>query len=321
MTNVPGMNCPEVAILLATYNGRLWLPEQVASILGQTGARVRLLVSDDGSTDGTLEWLQDMAGADSRIEVLPTGQRFGSAGANFYRLLMEADFAGADYVGFADQDDIWLPGKLARALAILRAGADAVSSNVTAFWPDGRERLICKSQAQTDYDYLFEAGGPGCTYLFPLGGARELRELLIDQSSGARTITHHDWFCYAACRALGRRWVIDSLPLMRYRQHASNEVGANTGWRAAAGRRRKVASGWYRHEVDKVCQLALRLRPGDTRLASIHMRVVRGNLADRLVMVAGTGRFRRSLRDRIALAGLFGTGIFWGKAGPSFESR
>lgn len=315
------MSYPEVAILMATYNGGTWLPEQVASILEQERVRVRLIVSDDGSTDGTLDWLQDAARADARIELLPSGRRFGSAGANFYRLLAEADFAAADYVGFADQDDLWLPEKLARAVSILRAGADAVSSNVTAFWPDGRERLICKSQAQTAYDYLFEAGGPGCTYLFPVGGARELQALILDQSSVARSIVHHDWFCYAAFRALGRRWVIDPLPSLRYRQHAANEVGANTGWRAAAGRRRKVASGWYRAEVDKVCQLALQLRPGDSGVASVRERVLRGTLSDRLTMIADSRQFRRSLRDRIALAGLFCSGIFWGNSGLPAESR
>lgn len=306
---------------MATYNGIAWLPEQVASILSQAGVSVRLIVSDDASTDGTRDWLHRLAQQDPRLELLPASPRFGYAGANFYRLLSDADLSGVQYVAFADQDDIWLAGKLERAISLLSAGADAVSSDVTAFWPDGKEKLICKSQAQTRHDYLFEAGGPGCTYVFPAASALELRAMLEAPESVAHTIIHHDWFCYAALRALGRRWVIDSVPSLRYRQHQKNEVGANTGWRAAFGRRRKVASGWYRREVDKICRLALQLRHGDAELLAIRERVVRGGFFDRVAMMACAPQFRRSLRDRMALAAMFATGIFWWHAGGCEESR
>lgn len=306
------MSDPRVAVLMATYNGRQWLPDQVRSILTQEGVTLRLIVSDDASTDGTGDWLGEAAQRDERLVLLPPCGRFGSAGANFYRLLQDADLTGADFVAFADQDDIWEVDKLSRGATLCRqSGADAVSSNVTAFWGDGRAQLINKAQPQRRYDHLFEAAGPGCTYLLSVQLVADLVEILRRTDGLALSVVHHDWLCYAVCRALGRRWTIDYESSVRYRQHSANEVGANSGWRAALVRQRKVASGWYRREVSKIVDMALQLQPGNPEIAAIRQRIQSGTLADRIAMSSHVSSFRRSLRDRAALAGLFASGLFW----------
>lgn len=305
-----------VAILLAAHNGLRWLPEQVLSILEQQDVDLRLFISDDASIDGTLDWLQELAGRDGRVELLPARGPYRSAANNFYRLLRDADFSTADYVGFADQDDIWYPSKLVKSIAQLQdRGANAASSNVIAVWPNARRALVDKAQPQRNHDYLFEAAGPGCTYLMTAAFAREVRvQLALLVATGVPLPAHHDWFCYALCRARGGLWVIDPAPSMDYRQHGGNEVGVNDGRKAAQGRLKKIKSGWYRTEVLGMLHLALRLQPNDRQLTGLALRLERGSLVDRLVLALQVGQFRRRWRDRWVLSIFFLSGWFWGRA-------
>ena len=107
---------PRVLVLLATFNGARWLDEQLDSIIAQQGAQVTILAADDGSTDGTAALVERRTAAWLAAPVLaPSGHQLGAAG-NFLRLLREAPLTGFDFVALADQDDIWLPGRLARAV-------------------------------------------------------------------------------------------------------------------------------------------------------------------------------------------------------------
>lgn len=233
------------AVCLAAFNGALWLPEQIDSILSQTGVVVKVFVSVDQSTDDTQEFFKIIAQSQDRIVMLPHGERFGGAARNFFRLIKDVDFQKFDYVAFADQDDIWLPNKLLRAHEeILRTEADGYSSNVIAFWPDGRKALIEKSQQQVQWDFLFEAAGPGCTYVIRKELACAVQNIVRNRWDEIQDVGLHDWFTYAFARANGYRWVIDDVPGMLYRQHENNQVGANSGWRAFVHRADKILSGW-----------------------------------------------------------------------------
>ena len=116
---------PCVLVLLATFNGARWLEEQLDSIIGQQGAQVAILAADDGSSDGTVALVERCAATWLAAPVLaPRGHQLGAAG-NFLRLLREAPLTGFDFVALADQDDVWLPGRLARAVQYLAdRGAD-----------------------------------------------------------------------------------------------------------------------------------------------------------------------------------------------------
>lgn len=140
------MKRPRIAVLLAAYNGVHWLPEQVTSILEQEDVDVALFISVDSSDDGTEAWCEALQASNPAVTVLPLGLRFGGAGKNFFRLLHDVELASFDAISLADQDDIWYPDKLARAYQYIAQGNDAYSSNVLAFWPDGREMLVEKHQ-------------------------------------------------------------------------------------------------------------------------------------------------------------------------------
>lgn len=247
---------PRVAVCLAAFNGLEWLPAQVESIFAQSHVDVTIFVSVDRSTDGTEMWVDARAKGEPRMVVLPHGEKFGGAARNFFRLLREVDFSGFDYLSFADQDDLWPIDKLHRAHEVLQlSGADAYSSNVTAFWPDGRLMPIEKSQPQRQWDFLFEAAGPGCTYVLSRGLAVALQGVLNQKWASAQEVGLHDWFSYAFARASGFRWVIDDYAGMLYRQHESNQVGVNQGWRAARHRASKVLSGWGLRQAALIADL------------------------------------------------------------------
>jgi rhamnosyltransferase len=251
---------PRVAVLMATFNGERWLQPQVDSILAQRNVNVTLYVSDDQSSDGTWELLQAIAVQDDRVRLLKRDLKFGRAGKNFYRLIHELDLQHYDSIAFSDQDDVWEPEKLhLQATALKVHQADGVSSNVEAFWENGRRKLINKAQPQRKLDYLFESAGPGCTFLMTPWLVTKLKETLNDPASLAEDVALHDWLAYAICRTHKRKWHIDNVSTVQYRQHNSNVLGANAGIKAKLARIRKLNSGWYRQEIIKIASICARL--------------------------------------------------------------
>lgn len=244
------------AVCLAAYNGMVFLVEQIESILLQKNVDFQIFISVDRSTDGTEARLEEWARSESRLTLLPLGQRFGGAGPNFYRLLRDVDLSGFDYLSFADQDDIWHPDKLWRAqCALIEQDAAGYSSNVNAFWSDGKTCLINKAQPQRRWDFLFEAAGPGCTYVMRNDLALAIQNLVRTRWHELQTVALHDWLSYAYARANGYKWVIDSNVGMNYRQHAVNQVGVNAGWRAFRFRVEKVLDGWGTAQAAKIASL------------------------------------------------------------------
>lgn len=238
-------NKPFFAVLMAAYNGIRYIDEQIDSILVQQNISIQIFISVDQSTDGTESHLAERVLVEPRLTLLPFGQRFGGAGANFYRLLRDVDLSSFDYLSFADQDDVWHPDKLWRAHCLMEArNASAYSSNVTAFWPDGKTRLVSKAQPQQPWDFLFESAGPGCTYVLHISLAMLLQRLVRAADTSLLRVDYHDWLMYAFARANNHSWVIDQWSSMQYRQHANNQIGVNAGWRSFLLRASKIADGY-----------------------------------------------------------------------------
>jgi rhamnosyltransferase len=245
MTSYQNKNAPRVVVLLAAFNGVTWLEEQILSILCQKDIEVTLYISVDLSTDNTEQLVVLMSERYSNIKLLDFGKRLGGAANNFFHLLSMVNFQDFDYIALSDQDDIWLPGKLKRSISCLSAlNAHAYSSNATAFWEDGRKKQIIKSHKQVTWDFLFEAAGPGCTYVFTQNMALQIQLMLQEKRVLTNTIYMHDWLIYAFVRSKQYRWFIDDNSYILYRQHQHNEIGVNIGINAFVKRSRKVLSGW-----------------------------------------------------------------------------
>lgn len=288
------VSSPKVVVLLAAYNGMQWIEVQLASILGQSGVDVDVYISIDPSTDGTEAWCTAFAVAHPQVVILPAVGKFGGASRNFFRLIRDVDFDAYDFVAFADQDDIWHADKLQRATDTIDfLQIDAYSSNVTAFWPDSRTHLLDKAQPQVAWDFLFEAAGPGCTYVFGKSFAAALKVSVLAEWRRVQSVSLHDWYCYAFARSQGYRWFIDPVPSMDYRQHANNQVGANKGLNSLITRYKTIHDGWWFNQVRIITLL---VGKGDDPFVKTWLKLRRRQLI-RLSFYAW--KCRRRARDKV----------------------
>lgn len=217
-------------MLLATYGGEAHLGEQLDSLAAQQGVDWRLLWRDDGSTDGTFAILERFtARHPGRVSRLPDTGRLG-AGPSFMTLLAAAP--AADAYAFMDQDDVWLPEKLAHAARRLAAGHELVC---------GRLRLVDESlhpiglsplpgRAPGFASLLAHNVAAGCTMLLSPRG----REMALSAPLPAGGV--HDWWCALLVAGCGGRLYHDPEPMILYRQHAGNLVGGAASLPARAWR-------------------------------------------------------------------------------------
>lgn len=257
---------PKIAVLLAAYNGMQWIDAQLTTIQAQVGVDVHVIISVDPSSDGTDAWCETYAAAHANVSLLPPGERCGGAARNFFHLIRNTDLDGFDFVAFSDQDDLWHEDKLERAAKYLTSNyLDAYSSNVTAFWPDGRTHLLDKAQPQVKWDHYFEAAGPGCTYVLTKVFAAFLQREVKAHWTALEEVALHDWYIYALARNNGFRWYIDAASSMEYRQHTSNQFGANKGVSALLSRCKRIRNGWWFNQVKLIERLINHHKPPNER--------------------------------------------------------
>lgn len=230
------MHAALVDVLLATWNGERHLAALLDSLLAQTYPHFRLLVSDDGSTDGTLTLLERYRPRfGGRMLWLPP-RPAGRGGLGNFEYLMQAslDEAQAPWAMFCDQDDVWLPEKIAQTLAAMqRTEQDAEPGTPCLVHTDLRvvdEALATMADSFVRYQHMDPAR---CT-------PRDL--LSMNQVTGCATMVNrgllamalpipaevvvHDWWC-AVLSGSGRRVFVDE-PTLLYRQHAVNQIGAHS---------------------------------------------------------------------------------------------
>ena len=282
------------SIAMATFNGELYIRQQLNSLAEQILLPYELVACDDGSSDNTVSILEEFQKeAPFPVTIHPNPSRLGFAD-NF---LDAASKCTADWIAFSDQDDLWHSWKLSRAIDCLeRQACECYSANVTAFWEDGSEVLIDKSHVQREFDYLFEGPGPGCTYVMSTRLAREIQDVLHGDAGIARDIALHDWFTYAWARSHRFAWFIDKKPVMRYRQHVANHLGVNVGSITARRRMRQIRSGWYRQQVEAIAKTC-----GVDSVTAVRNALQKG-LSGRISLALHAGKFRRRRRDAFALA-------------------
>jgi rhamnosyltransferase len=247
---------PRVAILMATFNGSENISEQIYSIKIQEGVDANIFISDDESTDRTIELLEDYTKDFPQLNMLPKVSPSGGAGQNFFRLIRDVPLADYKYFAFADQDDIWMVDKLSRAInQLVVNNAQGYSSSVIAFWSDGRKKLIKKHYPIKKFDYFFEAPGPGCSFVMTRDLFLLLKQFVIANQTKLASVYYHDWFVYAFTRSRKLKWVIDNQSRIDYRQHEKNNTGANSGTAALILRTNKIWSFWARDQVYEIAKL------------------------------------------------------------------
>ncbi|TDP00902.1 glycosyltransferase [Flavobacterium sp. 245] len=240
-----------IKILVATYNGAKYISEQLESILNQKDVDVDVFISDDGSTDNTLQVIKnDFPDLITKTNTPGTG----AAATNFLNMVSNLNFdENFDYVAFSDQDDIWLPQKMKNAVEKLDSEqAHLYCSNLTK-WDTATGDLILlkKDFAQRKYDFLFEGGSAGCTYVFTKDFAKDFQFFLKDVQSVNWKYFSHDWLTYFFARSRNLKVVIDSQSYIHYRLHDSNVHGHLNKLSIATIREKskQVLNGYYQSQI------------------------------------------------------------------------
>lgn len=226
------MGEPQVDILLATYNGERFIGEQIESIQAQTHENWRLLVSDDCSSDRTLDVVRGYAADDNRINIVSEGIKHGGAKENFFALMRCSD---AHYCMFCDQDDVWLPEKVEKSLLALRALEERERKDLPLLvfcdmkvvdaklniLSDSFERRSKFDTGRLKLENLIALNiAAGCTMLVN----SKLIEAMLNCNDISK-IEMHDWWAMLVASAMGCIYYVDT-PLSLYRQHDDNEVGS-----------------------------------------------------------------------------------------------
>lgn len=221
---------PCVDIVMTTYNSSEFLSEQLDSIIGQEYSRWHLLISDDGSSDGTREIIERYhARYGDKISDVTPRTPFHNVSKNVEYLF---GMAKADYVMLSDHDDVWIPSKVGLSVdAALRLGnvsdrplliytdlevVDAQLSTIDrSLWHYAHLRPTSKLA-----ELLFQNVVTGCTIT--------LNQALINKSVPfPDEIFMYDWWIALVAANFGKMVPL-SIATVRYRQHRSNVVGAST---------------------------------------------------------------------------------------------
>ncbi|RZK36616.1 MAG: glycosyltransferase [Pedobacter sp.] len=214
-----------VKVLMATYNGESYIEEQLNSILAQEEVKVEINLRDDCSNDNTVACVLKKF---PFIKIQQNEKSSGSAGKNFMmmitNLVIDQD---VDFIALSDQDDIWLPRKLISAVNLLKENnSDLYCSNLTK-WNESENTYhnLKKDYPQEEYDYLFEGGSAGCTYVFTKDFAIELKAVAAQIDHSDWKGFSHDWFIYFFARNKLYKVFIDGISHIYYRIHDNNVHG------------------------------------------------------------------------------------------------
>jgi hypothetical protein len=222
----------QVEILLATYNGGLYLKDQIDSILSQNYSNLSILVRDDGSKDETLSLIKDYKTRYPQRFLLaedhiPTGH----PKRNFLRLMKAST---AEYLCFSDQDDVWLPEKVSRSMQAMRRLED-LHGQATPALVFTDLKVVDERLSTLDDSYWRRSGiNPndiyrlsrllsenvvtGCTMMIN----RSLCRLAQQMPEEAEM---HDWWIALIASVFGAVEIVPERTIL-YRQHAANVVGS-----------------------------------------------------------------------------------------------
>jgi glycosyltransferase involved in cell wall biosynthesis len=301
----PSSTRPKATILLCTLNGDRFLADQLSSLERQTFKNWKLIASDDGSLDRTRSVLLAFQKSfePGKVEIID-GPRRG-ASANFLFLACAENLV-SDYYAFCDQDDVWEPDKLARAIDVLQQ-----ADNIPALY-GSRTRLINEDGNEIGFSPLFRKKPDfRCALVQSIAGGNTMvfnqkaRDLLVFCGTDVN-VPSHDWWLYQVISACGGKVHYDLYPSVRYRQHSDNVIGSNVGWAARMRRLEMFRLGRFRRWADFSETALTRLRPRMTaenqRIFDLFCKARHAPLLQRALIFAQTGVYRQTFLGNLGLA-------------------
>ena len=294
-----------VAILLATYNGSKYIQLQLDSLAKQSYKNWYLLISDDGSTDSTLDVVKSFQDTWGKEKVrLFNGPKRGSA-LNFMFLLKRASGIHK-YFAFCDQDDIWDPDKLDRSLTYLETlslGTPGLYGGHSRII-DAEGNFIGKSplfrRKPSFQNALVQSIMGGNTMV--MNDALRCKLIKLDYPL---SLPSHDWWCYIVVTGVGGVCYYDPVPSVRYRQHVSNQVGANTGFSNKVKRLQQLMKGRFRFWTDSHLRMLLQIKSDLTadslRTLGLFVKIRKCNEIQRIIYYWNSGIYRQSAAQTVML--------------------
>jgi len=227
------MTKANVCILMATYNGELFLQEQLQSILKQTYTNWELYIGDDDSNDETLNIINHISTVDNRIHLVEFhddpahGQLL-----NFKRLINYIDPVNFDYVMFADQDDVWYETKIEHTLSFMLevdCGPTLVYTNFDENDKYGTLKLRYDEPFQQKFrlqQLLLQNWIMGCTMMIN----PEL--LLIGKNIPVEAVNHDNWLALVAMTYGKIKCLTESTMMHRiHENNVTNNISQNEFWK------------------------------------------------------------------------------------------
>lgn len=293
-----------IAILLCTYNGAEYLREQLDSFIYQTHKNWVLYASDDGSTDGTIDILEEYQRSLGKQIVILRGPRQGFA-RNFVSLLQHKSVKG-DYFAFSDQDDIWTRDRLARGVAALQVNRQDVASLYCS-----RTQLIDAAGENIGLSPFFTKPPTFRNALVQsLAGANTMlinqrtRALLSTTAPDAKIVAH-DWLAYLIVSSYQGVIVYDPMPTVQYRQHGGNLIGSNTGLRRRFVRLVSALRGrfgeWNDINLSILMQHKTSMNQDNRKILEQFAIARKSAFSQRLRLLAATGVYRQTLAGNLSL--------------------
>ncbi|RYF26392.1 MAG: glycosyltransferase family 2 protein [Flavobacteriales bacterium] len=233
----------KVIILMATYNGAAFLSKQLDSIISQTHRNWELYIRDDQSTDQTRNLLEGYVAKDSRIKVLEIEGGHGSPALNFGVLFNHFRPYEADYLMFADQDDIWYGNKMETSLAYMQTVEQAEQNNFPLLVYSNFQ-FVDENGAEIDQELLMPVKltlpilllgnyAYGCTMMLNKALIKQIYNIPSD-------VAYHDYWIALVASSFGKAILLPQ-KLLAYRQHRQN-ASTNVYSRSLAARFKRY---WY----------------------------------------------------------------------------
>ncbi|MBP5246317.1 MAG: glycosyltransferase family 2 protein [Fibrobacter sp.] len=217
-----------ISVCMATYNGEPFIREQLQSILIQLSKEDEVWIADDGSTDGTLKFIQ--AFQDSRIRVIPPCK---TPLGPIYNLERALSHAQGNFIFLADQDDVWLPNKVSKVLEAFHDPsvncvlheAFIYAQNESGEWIPKEKIFDLRPPRHGIWQNALKNSFTGCCMAFR-------RELLNAALPFPQKLPMHDqWIGLCAEKTKKVRFLNE--PLVKYRKHSHNVTDLLGGNRAS----------------------------------------------------------------------------------------
>lgn len=285
--------------------GGSFLREQLDSIANQTYPFWSIWASDDGSTDSTQDILKEyQKKLGTEKLAIEKGPSQGYI-KNFLSLVCNKKIE-AKYYAYSDQDDIWLPEKLSRALAWI----DTIPSNVPALYC-ARTCNVDEEDNFLDFSPLFskppafanalvQSIAGGNTMVFNQAACQLLRKAGPDVK-----VASHDWWTYLVVSGCGGQVYYDPEPVLRYRLHGGNQIGSSNTWAARFSRAVLLFKGNFRGWTDvntaSLRRLYTNLSPDAVRLLNEFCKLRSQNFLTRLVRINRRGVYRQTTMGNFGL--------------------